>query len=77
MAVPFKTEKKTCADITNLNEITEPCQEKVCATKIIGSDMLTQDHEHVFLTDDESFDEDTMTRSKRCRCGVSIQVEEL
>ncbi|CAO2827709.1 unnamed protein product [Amaranthus hypochondriacus] len=77
VAVPFKTEKKTCADITNLNEITEPCQEKVCATKIIGSDMLTQDHEHVFLTDDESFDEDTMTRSKRCRCGVSIQVEEL
>lgn len=34
-----------------------------------------EDHEHVFLTHDPSSD-DGSTRTKRCRCGFSIQVEE-
>lgn len=37
----------------------------------------TEDHEHVFLMDDESFDAETSTRTKRCRCGFSIEYEQL
>ena len=38
---------------------------------------FTQHHEHVFVTEDESFDEECLARTKRCRCGFSIQVEEM
>ncbi|KAJ6766652.1 DNA REPAIR PROTEIN XP-C / RAD4 [Salix purpurea] len=38
---------------------------------------LTDDHEHVFLVEDQSFDEETSTRTKRCHCGFLVQVEEL
>lgn len=38
---------------------------------------LTDDHEHVFLVEDQSFDEETSTRTKRCHCGFSVQVEQL
>ncbi|KAJ4826704.1 hypothetical protein Tsubulata_023393 [Turnera subulata] len=38
---------------------------------------LTDDHEHVFLAEDQSFDEEASVRTKRCRCGFSVQVEEL
>ncbi|XP_030522585.1 DNA repair protein RAD4 [Rhodamnia argentea] len=37
----------------------------------------TGDHEHVFVKEDESFDEESSVRTKRCRCGFSVQVEEL
>lgn len=37
----------------------------------------TEHHEHVFLLDDQTFDEESSTRTKRCRCGFSIQFEEL
>ncbi|CAL5368300.1 unnamed protein product [Camellia sinensis] len=36
-----------------------------------------EEHEHAFLTDDQAFDEESFTRTKRCRCGFSIQVEEM
>lgn len=42
----------------------------------VVSMITTEDHEHVFLTDDQDFDEESFTRTKRCRCGFSIQVEE-
>lgn len=35
------------------------------------------DHEHEFPEEDQSFDEETFVRTKRCPCGFSIQVEEL
>lgn len=38
--------------------------------------VTTEEHEHVFLTDDHNVDEQSFTRTKRCRCGFSIQVEE-
>ncbi|GLU10667.1 hypothetical protein SLE2022_274530 [Rubroshorea leprosula] len=38
---------------------------------------LAEDHEHVFLPEDQSFDEENSMRTKRCHCGFSIQVEEL
>ncbi|KAJ9172973.1 hypothetical protein P3X46_016157 [Hevea brasiliensis] len=37
----------------------------------------TEDHEHVFLAEDQSFDEESSVRTKRCHCGFSVQVEEL
>ncbi|KAK7385674.1 hypothetical protein VNO78_31458 [Psophocarpus tetragonolobus] len=36
-----------------------------------------KDHEHVFLKELESFDEETSLLTKRCQCGFSVQVEEL
>ncbi|XP_058748032.1 DNA repair protein RAD4 isoform X2 [Vicia villosa] len=36
-----------------------------------------KDHEHVFLKEYESFDEETFLLTKRCQCGFSVQVEEL
>lgn len=35
------------------------------------------EHEHVFPVEDQTFDEGTSVRTKRCLCGFSIQVEEL
>ncbi|GJR73773.1 hypothetical protein Tco_0086138 [Tanacetum coccineum] len=35
-----------------------------------------EDHEHVFITNDSSFDGESSIRTKRCRCGFSIEVEE-
>ncbi|MED6161563.1 hypothetical protein PIB30_061985 [Stylosanthes scabra] len=37
----------------------------------------TKEHEHVFLKEYESFDEETSLLTKRCQCGFSVQVEEL
>lgn len=34
-------------------------------------------HEHVFLVEDQSFDQHSSLCTKRCHCGFSIQVEEL
>ncbi|OMP08915.1 hypothetical protein COLO4_05996 [Corchorus olitorius] len=41
------------------------------------SGRLEEDHEHVFLRENESFDAENSIRTKRCFCGFSIQVEEL
>ncbi|XVF31671.1 hypothetical protein REPUB_Repub17cG0011500 [Reevesia pubescens] len=38
---------------------------------------LELDHEHVFLTENESFNAENSVRTRRCQCGFSIQVEEL
>ncbi|XP_042474512.1 DNA repair protein RAD4-like isoform X1 [Zingiber officinale] len=35
------------------------------------------DHVHVYPAENQSFDEETMVRTKRCPCGFSIEVEEL
>ncbi|KAK6913536.1 Rad4/PNGase transglutaminase-like fold [Dillenia turbinata] len=37
----------------------------------------TEDHEHVFVTEDQTFDEKSSVRTKRCRCGFVIEVEEI
>ena len=36
-----------------------------------------KDHEHVFVKEYESFDEESSMLTKRCHCGFSVQVEEL
>ncbi|KAI4307652.1 hypothetical protein L6164_030818 [Bauhinia variegata] len=38
---------------------------------------VAKDHEHVFLKEDEGFDEESCLVTKRCHCGFSVQVEEL
>ncbi|KAL1213060.1 DNA repair protein RAD4 [Cardamine amara subsp. amara] len=35
------------------------------------------EHEHVFLDDQETFDEETSVKTKRCKCGFSVQVEQM
>ncbi|CAN0913795.1 DNA repair protein RAD4 [Linum grandiflorum] len=37
----------------------------------------TEEHQHVFLVEDESFDEQSSVTTKRCYCGFSIEVEQL
>ncbi|XP_055828981.1 DNA repair protein RAD4 isoform X2 [Solanum dulcamara] len=39
--------------------------------------VLAENHEHVFLVEDQIVDEESSTRTKRCRCGFSVQYEEL
>ncbi|GAB4831576.1 hypothetical protein Ancab_005588 [Ancistrocladus abbreviatus] len=39
--------------------------------------ILSENHEHIFLKEDECFDEESSIRTKICRCGFFIQVEEL
>ncbi|CAH2072591.1 unnamed protein product [Thlaspi arvense] len=36
-----------------------------------------QEHEHVFVDEEESFDEETSVKTKRCKCGFSVQVEQM
>ncbi|XP_027329970.1 DNA repair protein RAD4 isoform X2 [Abrus precatorius] len=36
-----------------------------------------KDHEHVFLKELENFEKETALLTKRCKCGFSVQVEEL
>lgn len=38
---------------------------------------LEEDHKHLFLTEDQSFDDESLILTKRCHCGFSVQVEEL
>ncbi|KAG6659951.1 hypothetical protein CIPAW_03G071800 [Carya illinoinensis] len=42
-----------------------------------SSAALSEDHEHVFLTENQSFDDESLVLIKRCHCGFSVQVEEL
>ncbi|KAJ8551696.1 hypothetical protein K7X08_021711 [Anisodus acutangulus] len=39
--------------------------------------VLAENHEHVFLVEDQTADEESSTRTKRCCCGFSVQYEEL
>ncbi|CAM8932156.1 unnamed protein product [Rhodiola kirilowii] len=43
----------------------------------ITSSMLENDHQHVFLRENEVFNEESSVRTKWCTCGFSIQVEEI
>ncbi|XP_074308619.1 DNA repair protein RAD4 [Silene latifolia] len=75
----LKAESKSSRkDTTDVGESTPPIQESTHRTTVHDIDGTDEQyHEHVFLTDDESFVDDSMTQSKKCRCGLSIQVEEL
>lgn len=36
-----------------------------------------ESHEHVFLDEEETFDEETSVKTKRCKCGFSVEVEQM
>lgn len=36
-----------------------------------------ESHEHVFLDEQETCDEETSVKTKRCKCGFSVQVEQM
>ncbi|KAG7555506.1 Rad4 beta-hairpin domain 3 [Arabidopsis suecica] len=36
-----------------------------------------ESHEHVFLDEQETFDEETSVKTKRCKCGFSVEVEQM
>lgn len=42
-----------------------------------GGDGDGDEHEHVFLDEEETFDEKTSVKTKRCKCGFSVQVEQM
>ncbi|XP_010558600.1 PREDICTED: DNA repair protein RAD4 isoform X2 [Tarenaya hassleriana] len=37
----------------------------------------SEGHEHVFLVEEETFDEGSLLKTKRCRCGFAVQVEQM
>lgn len=54
------------------------CQQGgVCENRLDDPTIMLENHEHVFLTENQSFDEDNLVVTKRCLCGFSVQVEEL
>lgn len=54
------------------------CQQGgVCENRLDDPTVMLENHEHVFLTENQSFDEDNLVVTKRCLCGFSVQVEEL
>ncbi|OEL35017.1 DNA repair protein RAD4 [Dichanthelium oligosanthes] len=58
------------------NTRSSQCSEREHSSSKLQTD---HDHEHVheYPEEDQSFDEETFVRTKRCPCGFSIQVEEL
>lgn len=53
------------------------CQQAVHENRPAGPPAaMPENHEHVFLTENQSFD-DNLVVTKRCHCGFTVQVEEL
>ncbi|XP_038874852.1 DNA repair protein RAD4 isoform X2 [Benincasa hispida] len=52
-------------------------QDNVSNTNMDAPSFINQDHKHVFLLEDQIFDEKSLVVTKRCHCGFSVQVEEL
>ncbi|CAO2188269.1 unnamed protein product [Urochloa humidicola] len=62
-------------DIQKNTRSCQPSERESSSSKL----QAHEDHEHVheYPEEDQSFDEETFVRTKRCPCGFSIQVEEL
>lgn len=56
---------------------TKTCPSRLQVDRPSNPPFPAHDHEHEFPEEDQSFDEETFVRTKRCPCGFSIQVEEL
>lgn len=54
-----------------------PKRLKKSVVDIQSSSMSETDHQHVFLRDDEVFDDENSVKTKWCHCGFSVQVEEM
>ncbi|VAI73029.1 unnamed protein product [Triticum turgidum subsp. durum] len=64
------TSDSQCSGATTTNHRTR-------ADRLPDPRFSAHDHEHEFPVEDQSFDEETFVRTKRCPCGFSLQVEEL
>ncbi|KAL6225771.1 hypothetical protein ACLB2K_004620 [Fragaria x ananassa] len=53
------------------------CQQGLHQNTLDDCSRMLENHEHVFLTENQSFDQDNLVVTKRCLCGFSVQVEEL
>ncbi|XP_004289443.1 PREDICTED: DNA repair protein complementing XP-C cells homolog [Fragaria vesca subsp. vesca] len=53
------------------------CQQGLHKNTLDDRSSMLENHEHVFLTENQSFDKDNLVVTKRCLCGFSVQVEEL
>ncbi|XAR73544.1 hypothetical protein NMG60_11007543 [Bertholletia excelsa] len=74
-----KGKDKLSEQVDNSKDDRPDCKEQnVLEGKLDVVSMVTaKDHEHIFLTDNQTFDEQSSTRTRRCHCGFSVQVEEL
>lgn len=63
--------------ISNQEEKKTPSSRKDDKANFRSNLGLAEEHQHVYLTEDQSFNEESSVRTKRCRCGFSIQVEEI
>ncbi|KAI4320284.1 hypothetical protein MLD38_033780 [Melastoma candidum] len=63
----------------NKNKLVLPGQQVSESSRMIRLSLTRseEDHEHVFLEENETFDEESTTKTKRCLCGFTVQVEEL
>ncbi|KAL8246727.1 hypothetical protein R6Q59_007943 [Mikania micrantha] len=57
--------------------ISDQANEDVGQPDVVQLPLSEEDHEHVFLTNDPGSDAESSLRTKWCRCGFSIEVEEL
>ncbi|KGN51059.1 DNA repair protein RAD4 isoform X2 [Cucumis sativus] len=68
------------ADVPSCQEDVEPFKgqpDNLSNTNMDAPSFINQDHKHVFLLEDQIFDEKSLVVTKRCHCGFSVQVEEL
>ncbi|XP_028799917.1 DNA repair protein RAD4-like [Neltuma alba] len=68
--------KEMKAMVSGNYEKNSPECHTACAVEI-PSKIEASEHEHVFLKECESFDEESSLLTKRCQCGFSVQVEQL
>ncbi|XP_059307344.1 DNA repair protein RAD4 [Lycium ferocissimum] len=73
-----KSSSLLAGDIENTRTAPEYQQEKCEIAKSNSPPIvLAENHEHVFLVEDQTVDDESSTRTKRCHCGFSVQYEEL
>lgn len=68
-------QQKSTGDSRCLKATTHPSKPQ--ADQPPNPSFAADDHEHEFPEEDQSFDEETFVRTKRCPCGFVIQVEEM
>ncbi|GAB2299112.1 hypothetical protein Dimus_033184 [Dionaea muscipula] len=76
---PPKSDEPSCSLLGSDDYKGNPIADRVIGhvTKSHRLATSSEDHEHVFLEEDSSFDEETGVKTKACRCGFMIEVEEL
>ncbi|WCJ25215.1 DNA repair protein Rad4 family [Euphorbia peplus] len=71
------TNKKPDKRVVSKPDMQSQQKEVQKPTSNAASVPITEEHEHVFVTEEECFDEESCVRRKRCHCGFSIEVEDM